>query len=197
MDYSRPYGRNFSVCPIFAVAVVGRVSRLFRDHWFVAMAFPSILGFCASVDRKQKILFRAIQVSGVNTYGVFFLEILPGCLPDHAPQATKVWSLRRESLSRLLWWLRDRAAAAPRFCRARSVARRLLFGCGWCAAFRPRPRRRRGPGSKRGEECGFRWSPPALDGIVRFGGHIFCLVLASSVPSITGESEAAAPFVER
>src|ERR1700691_1576637 len=80
LDYSRPYDRNLSFCPVFAVAVVGRVARLCRDHWFVAMAFPSILGFRAPVDRKQKILFREIRTSRVNTGCVSFLEN-SACLP--------------------------------------------------------------------------------------------------------------------
>jgi len=103
------------------------------------MAFPSILGFCASVDRKQKIRFREIRTSRVNIDCVSFLEILPGCLSERAPRATKVWSLRRESLSRLLWWLRDRAVAAPPFCRARSVSRRLLFAAVGVPRFDPGP----------------------------------------------------------
>ena len=89
MDYPRPYGRNLSFCPILAVALVGSFARICRDHWLAAMAFPSILGFCASVDRKQKILFGEIRTSRVNTGCVSFWKILPGCLSEHAPQQRK------------------------------------------------------------------------------------------------------------
>ena len=128
LDYSRPYGRNLSVCPIFAVAVVGRAARLCRDHWFVAMAFPSILGFCASVDRKQKILFREIRTCGVNTDCVSFLENSARLPFLTRPASNEGWfSSVRGCLSRLLWWLRGWAAATPRFCRARSASCRLLW----------------------------------------------------------------------
>ena len=95
---TRPYSRNLSFCPVFAAALVGSFARLYWDHWLAAMAYPPVLGFCASVDRRQEGLFRAIQACGLNMLFLcsFCLENFPLCLSGHAPQATGGWLLRRE-----------------------------------------------------------------------------------------------------
>jgi hypothetical protein len=52
------------------------------------------------------------------------------------------------------------ATAAPRFCRARSVSRRLLFAAVGVPRFEPRPEGR-GAGVQNAVDEGSRWSQPA------------------------------------
>jgi hypothetical protein len=81
-------------------------------------------------------------------------------------------------LSRPLRWLQSRAAVAPRFCRARSAARRLLLlRADWSAASCSRPEEGGGREQNAVEgEGGFRWSPSLRAGGVWLGlcGRFLC-----------------------